>query len=59
MATRRHHLPCPLQNVGRACGQAVHGNPRLIGNKFVGKNEKKFTFNIDINFVPTILLSKR
>jgi hypothetical protein len=59
MATRSLHLPCPLHNEGRACGQAVSGEPRLIGTKFVCKNEKKFAFNIDINFVCTIFLSKR
>ena len=59
MATRSPHLPGPLQNGGCACGQAAHGDPRPIGSKFVCKNEKKFAFNIDINFVCTIFLSKR
>jgi len=59
MTTRSPHLLSPLQNGGRACGQAVHRDSHFFGTKFVCKNEKKFTFNIDINFVCTIFLSKR
>jgi hypothetical protein len=59
MATRSPHLLGPLQHGGRAGGQAVHGDPHLFDTKFVCKNAKKIIFNIDINFVCTIFLSKR
>jgi len=55
MTTRSPHLLSPLQNGGRVYGLAMHKDPRFFGTKFVCKNEKKITFNIDINFVRTIL----